>query len=141
METKVAYEVETVVLDGEGFRVSLPVAQAIRRHIYRRQMREDLGSLVRMYYQRRELKWPTMMEALGFAATEMGEAWELVLERVGGWVRNNPHNKAAYDGGLLARELGQAMMMLQVAGMSAGVDPMAALREMLMGEEEVPGDG
>jgi len=139
MESGVTRDAETVVLDGEGFQVSVPVAQAIRRHIYRRQARQDLGARVRQYYERRGLKWPTMMEALGFAATEMGEAWELVLERIGGWTRNNPHSKATYDGELLARELGQAMMMLQVAGMSAGVDPMRSLLEML--EEQGPGDG
>ncbi|MCK5642568.1 MAG: hypothetical protein KAJ19_17300 [Gammaproteobacteria bacterium] len=87
--------------------------------------------LIRNYYKVRGLKWPTIEQAMMWVETELGETYELLLSRDGDWVRNHPWNKTMFSSGALAEELGDAIMMLIVAGIVEGVDPLAALREKI----------
>lgn len=79
------------------------------------------------YYMKRGLKFPDFSDAMKFVHTEIAEIYELDLARTGGWVRNHPENKPAFNKQDLAEELGDAIMMLIVAGMAEGVDPVDAL--------------
>lgn len=88
----------------------------------------ELGSTIAAYYDRRGLKTPTALWAVIFAQTELAEALEVLLEREGGWVRNHPDDKPAGTSEELGEELGDAIMMLMVAGLVDGVDPLACLR-------------
>ena len=84
--------------------------------------------LIRNYYKVRGLKWPTVEQAMMWTQTELGEVYELLLARDGDWVRNHPWNKAMYSPGALAEELGDAIMMLIVAGIVEGVDKRCGIR-------------
>lgn len=60
--------------------------------------------------------------------TELAEVYELLLVREGGWTRNNPDDHPTeFDQQRFAEELGDAILMLLVAGMVEGVDPLAAM--------------
>jgi NTP pyrophosphatase (non-canonical NTP hydrolase) len=83
------------------------------------------------YYESRQLKLPSIWEALGFATTELGEVYELLLSRQGGWVRNNPDSKPSYSPESLSEELGDVIMMLIVAGIVEGVDPLQSLADKI----------
>lgn len=83
--------------------------------------------LIKTYYQSRKLKWPDFNSAMKFVMTELAEIYELDLAREGGWVRNNPENKPKYSREDMAEELGDAIMMLIVAGIAEEVDPLQAL--------------
>ena len=91
-----------------------------------------LANLVIQYYDYRRLKWPSIWEALGWAHTELGEAYEVLLAAVGGWKRNNPQDHPdGWDKDKFGEELGDAVMMLIVAGIIAGVDVEEILREKI----------
>jgi len=90
-----------------------------------------LARAIDAYYRCRGLKWPTTEQALMFAQTELGEVYELLLARESGWVRNNPDDKPEYSDQALAEELGDTVMMLIVAGLAAGVDPIEALLDKM----------
>jgi len=80
-----------------------------------------LCGLIGAYYQIRELKVPDTAEAMMFAASELGEAFDVLLELRGGWTRNHPEDKRdTVDA--LAEELADVLMMIMVAGHSIGVD-------------------
>jgi hypothetical protein len=83
------------------------------------------------YYERRGLHWPTVEEALQFVHTELGEAYEILLARNPNWVRNNPTEKPGFSARVLGEELGDAIMMLVVAGLAADVDPVSALLDKI----------
>jgi|WetSurMetagenome_2_1015567.scaffolds.fasta_scaffold21971_7 NTP pyrophosphatase (non-canonical NTP hydrolase) len=83
------------------------------------------------YYKGRQLKLPDAWESLAFATTELGEVYELLLARKGGWTRNNPENKPTFSREALAEELGDVIMMVMVAGISEGVDPIDALESKI----------
>jgi NTP pyrophosphatase (non-canonical NTP hydrolase) len=87
----------------------------------------DLVKLIKEYYDYRDLKWPNFDSAMKFVQTEIAEVYELDLAREGGWVRNNPQNKPTYNKEDMAKELGDCIMMLVVAGIAEGVDPVEAL--------------
>jgi NTP pyrophosphatase (non-canonical NTP hydrolase) len=87
----------------------------------------DLVNLIKEYYDYRDLKWPNFDSAMKFVQTEIAEVYELDLAREGGWVRNNPQNKPTYNKEDMAKELGDCIMMLVVAGIAEGVDPIEAL--------------
>ena len=93
----------------------------------------ELCEIILDYYETRELKWPDFNDAMKFVVTEMGEAYEVDL--IGkGYTRNNPNNKPNFTTEAerqtkLGRELGDAIMMLQVAGMVEGCDP---IRELVL---------
>ena len=91
-------------------------------------MAHGIYDLITDYYESRGLQWPADGdEALDWALTELAEAQELLLARKGGWVRNNPKDKAGYIPQRFAEELGDVIMMALVAGMVEGVEPLAAL--------------
>jgi NTP pyrophosphatase (non-canonical NTP hydrolase) len=69
--------------------------------------------------------------AMAFATTEMGEAYELLLARDGGWVRNNPEKKEEYTAERFGEELGDAIAMLMFAGYVEGIDPLLSIKEKL----------
>lgn len=87
--------------------------------------------LIKDYYEKRGLKWPSFSDALKWMQTEIAEVYELDLARTGGWVRNNPDDKEAFSSERLAEELGDAIMMLIVAGIVEGVDPLSALEKKI----------
>lgn len=96
------------------------------------------------YYQLRGQKWPNVEEAMMWLETECAEVYELLLARKDGWVRNNPANKPEFSKEALAAELGDAIMMLLVAGYVEDVDPMQALLEKVerkLREVPLPGGG
>jgi len=91
----------------------------------------DLTNLIQDYYDHKNLKFPDFHQALSFVHTELGEVYELDLARVSGWVRNNPETKPKFSKESLGEELGDAIMMLVVAGMAEGVDPLKSLEEKI----------
>jgi len=92
----------------------------------------DIVTMVGNYFHERGLKWPENAdEALMWAQTELAEAYELLLARKGGWTRNNPEEHPPFDNQKLAEELGDAIMMIIVAGIVEGIFPLAALRRKI----------
>ena len=91
----------------------------------------ELLKLISKYYETRQLKYPNIWEALAFTQTELGEVYEILLAQKGGWIRNNPQNKPDFSKEELAKELGDSIMMLVVAGMAEGVDPIQALTDKI----------
>lgn len=100
----------------------------------------ELALLVKEYYEKRGLKYPDFDNAMKFVVTEIAEIYELDLSRIGGWIRNNPLDKPTYSKDAMAEELGDAIMMLIIAGISEGVDPIEALENKIrrkLGRPEV----
>ena len=91
----------------------------------------DLLSLIKEYYDYRKYEWPDFSNAMKFVATEIGEVYELDLARQGNWVRNNPQAKPKFNKEDLAKELGDCIMMLLVAGIAEGVNPLEALENKI----------
>lgn len=90
-----------------------------------------LDKEVERYYNERGLVWPNSWEALGWASTELGEVYETLLAD-GNWVRNNPDDHPeTFDSDKFAEELGDGIMMLQVAGKVRGVDPLQSLYDKM----------
>lgn len=87
--------------------------------------------LIREYYRKRQLKWPSVWEAMAWVNTEIAEVYELLLARVGGWTRNNPDKHTSWDREKFAEELGDCILMLLVAGYIEGVDPIEAMAEKI----------
>jgi NTP pyrophosphatase (non-canonical NTP hydrolase) len=90
-----------------------------------------LFELVREYYDKRGLKWPTFDDAMKFVQTEIGEIYELDLARIGGYKRNHPQNKPQFSKEALAEELGDAILMLLVAGIVEEVNPLEAMENKM----------
>jgi NTP pyrophosphatase (non-canonical NTP hydrolase) len=90
-----------------------------------------LSKIIDHYYNQRGYVWPDFADAMKFIQTELGEVYELDLARSANYVRNNPQNKPQFDLEALAEELGDVLMMVMVAGMVEGVDPMQALEDKL----------
>ncbi len=86
---------------------------------------------VRNYYEIRKLKKPNVWEALGWAIAELGEVYEVLMSFSGGWVRNNPDKHPPKTKNDLAEELGDVILMLLVAGMQEGVDPLKAMEDKM----------
>lgn len=84
---------------------------------------------IRNYYYKRNLKTPTSQEAILWAITELGEASDLLLMKTTDWVRNNEHERYSVE--RFEEELGDAIMMLVVAGWVARGDPIKALVEKI----------
>lgn len=90
---------------------------------------DNVEQFIRRYYDARQMVWPSTKEALLWAMSEIGEAADVELMASNrDWVRNNPseHNTTDAD---FAEELGDAIMMLLVAGYSRGLDPLRAMLE------------
>jgi NTP pyrophosphatase (non-canonical NTP hydrolase) len=91
---------------------------------------------IEQYYEERELVWPQdVWQALGFATSELGEAWDVLVERDADWVRNHPSEKG-WDEGAFTEECGDTIMMLMVACKLIGRDPIAALRAKMRRKTE-----
>ncbi len=90
----------------------------------------ELALAIFFYYDERDLLWPDFEQAMAFAHTEIGEAYEVYLAQFEGWVRNDPDHEP-FSAARLAEELGDAIMMLVVAGIAYGIDPVQALREKM----------
>ena len=86
---------------------------------------------IKTYFEKRGLKTPDFNNAMKFALTEIAEVFELDLAREGGWVRNNPDSKPDYSKEDMAEELGDVIMMIVMAGLAEGVDPIDALYKKL----------
>jgi NTP pyrophosphatase (non-canonical NTP hydrolase) len=91
---------------------------------------QSLKEVIMDYYCRRGLMWPDFSDSMKFAATEIGEVYEVDLSRKD-WVRNNPQDKPAFTTEALSKELGDVLMMIMVAGIAEGVDPEKSLREKI----------
>lgn len=91
----------------------------------------ELTKEVVAYFEVRGLVWPSVDEALQFVNTELGEACEIRLAMDSKWVYNNPENKEVYSVERFCEELGDAIMMLIVAGYQAGGDPVLYLRQKM----------
>ena len=93
---------------------------------------QGLDGLITEYYAIRELVWPRGAdEALDWALTELAEAKELLLARRGNWVRNNPEAHPDFSRNLLEAEMADMIMMVLVAGMVEGLNPLSALHSKL----------
>jgi NTP pyrophosphatase (non-canonical NTP hydrolase) len=92
----------------------------------------DLLSLIKEYYDYRKLQYPPdAWQSLAFSTTELAEVYELLLDRQGGYVRNNPESKPKFSKERLAEELGDAIFMLLVTGIIEDVDPLQALENKM----------
>lgn len=92
----------------------------------------DLMEIIVDYFDKCSLKYAgNSWEALAFASTELGEVYELLLDRQGGWVRNNPDDKSKFSEQKLAEELGDVIMMIMLAGYVEGVNPIQALKDKI----------
>lgn len=108
------------------------VAKLIQRKVDDRGLESVLVSTIREYYDKRSLVWPqNVWEALGWAISELGEAYELLNARQRNWIRNNPEECPEFTPELLAEELGDAIVMIVVAGIVEGVDPIQALYDKM----------
>ena len=85
----------------------------------------DYIALIQKYYKVRGLTMPDTKEALDFAITEWAEARELLFAEDAKWVRN--HAQEPYSDKRFAEELGDTMLMLMVAGMTRGLNPLQAM--------------
>lgn len=91
-------------------------------------MGTNLLDLIREYYKARNLVWPSSHTAILWAITELGEVCDLLLNNEDeAWVRNHPDDHELYTPDRYAEELGDAIMMLIVAGMVECVDPLKTL--------------
>jgi NTP pyrophosphatase (non-canonical NTP hydrolase) len=91
----------------------------------------ELIDLIEAYYNGRDLKYPDAWQSLGWATTELGEVYELLLARDGGWVRNNPQDHDNFSKEKFSEELGDVIMMLMVAGYVEGVNPIQSLKDKI----------
>lgn len=85
----------------------------------------DYIAFIKRYYKVRGLTMPDTKEALDFAITEWAEARELLFAEDDKWVRN--HEQEPYSDKRFAEELGDILLLLIVAGMTRGVDPLQAM--------------
>jgi len=64
--------------------------------------------------------------------TELGEVKELLLDKKGGWIRNNSDDKEHYSDGRFAEELGDVILMLLVTTLVQGVsNPLLSMKYKL----------
>lgn len=82
-----------------------------------------LARRISTYYYFRGLLEPDGKSALLWANSELSEAWE-VLSQQEPWIRNNPEDKEPWSKEAYGEELGDAMMMIFVAGYLEDTDPL-----------------
>ena len=90
-----------------------------------------LKEILEHYYMKTGRVWPNLDDAIHFADTEKGEALEIHLARKTQYVRNHPEDKPTWSPERFEEELGDWLMMVQVAGMVEGVDPLRGLLKKL----------
>lgn len=84
------------------------------------------------YFIKCGLTIPDFNDAMKFTLTEIGEVYEVDLARnTKGYTRNNPENKPTFSKENLGYELGDAIMMLMLAGYAEGVNPLSYLQEKI----------
>lgn len=83
------------------------------------------------YFKQRELRWPTLEQALQWAHTESGEVTEQLLAREPGWVRNNPDDHSEYSNDKLLEEIADQVFMLLIAGMVEGHDILSVMQNKM----------
>lgn len=91
----------------------------------------DLLDTIVDYYDKRQLTYPDVWEALAWANTELGEVYELLLSRNKRWVRNNPEGKEEFTKERFSEELSDVLMMILVAGYVEGVNPIQSLKDKI----------
>lgn len=92
----------------------------------------ELLDIIIDYFDKRGLVYPdNSWQALGFATTEMGEVYELLLDRDKNWIRNNPEDKPKFNKEDLSEELGDVIMMIMLAGYVEGVNPIQSLKDKI----------
>jgi hypothetical protein len=89
---------------------------------------DSLTEMIKKYWELRQLKKPNFQEAMMWAHTEIAEAYEIKLAQMGGWVRNNPDDHKEVNNKKLQEELGDAIMMLIMAGVAEDGDPISSLK-------------
>ena len=101
-----------------------------------------LKALIRFEFKVRGLKWPTTQEAMMWIVTELGEAAEVILADIPGWVRNHPENHPPYSEERLAEEIGDVIYMMMVLAIINGVSPLTAMvKKITRKAEEVTHGG
>lgn len=90
------------------------------------ELAHDFSDLIISYFAERKLKFPDFNDAIKFAITEIAEALEIDLAQYD-YIRNNPHDKPEFDKQKLEEELGDVLMMIQLAGIVIGLNPMKGL--------------
>ena len=83
------------------------------------------------YVEKRKYVKPNVWQAMGWVNTEVGEVYELLLQREAEWVRNNPENKPTFSKEELAEELGDVIFMVMLAGYAEGVNPLEAAKSKM----------
>lgn len=89
---------------------------------------DQLRNYLVYYIKERPLIMPNFDDAMKFVITELAEVYEFDLSRKT-WIRNNPDDKPSFSKEKLSEELGDAIMMLMVAGIAEGVNPLKSLYE------------
>lgn len=102
------------------YRASVVASESIRH--------KELYTQILEYFEKRELKWPTMEEALMWAHTESGEVTEQLLTRMPGWVRNHPEKIRDGSDKAVIEEIGDQVFMLLIAGMVMKWDVLEAMQ-------------
>ena len=96
-----------------------------------------IAESIRRHYISSGKNWPSPIEALLWTVTEIAEAGELLLMYdPSKWVRNNPEAKEEYSDSRFCEELGDAIMMLVVAGLKTGFNPLHSLVQKLAGKDK-----
>ena len=99
----------------------------------RYQQLTGVAAVIARYYHERGLTVPSAWEAMAFVVTELGEAYDELLHTYGRkWVRNNPEkHELSGQWQAFGEELGDVLMMVMVAGLAAGVNPLHAMYEKM----------
>lgn len=84
--------------------------------------------LIVEYARKRQYVMPNAMQAMAWVNTEIGEVYELLLQKEATWVRNNPDSKTPYSPQQVAEELGDVIFMIMLAGYAEGVNPLDAMK-------------
>ena len=117
---------------------SVDDAQSVIAHSVQTINPADIMRLVVAHFADSGKYMPDMRDALLFAYSEVAEASDILLTNTGDWVRNNPDkHMRGFDGVWqreLAEECGDAIMMLMIAGLNAGYNPIEALINKITGE-------
>jgi NTP pyrophosphatase (non-canonical NTP hydrolase) len=92
---------------------------------------KNLIGLIDRYYEYRNLTRPTPEQAMMWAASELGECFDMLLSKHQ-WVRNNPDKHPPFTQVGFGEECGDLIMMLIVSAQGEGVDPFECLESKLL---------
>lgn len=89
---------------------------------------EEIYNIIKEEFTVRNMRWPpNAWESLGWATTELGEVYEQMLAKSGGYVRNNPDDHPGFQQERFAEELADIIFMILVTGIITNCDPLEAL--------------